>query len=296
MFQRYFRQPQDPAVFLYGTGLTLAIVGVTKYARLAGFLYLPVGAPWRIEINFVLETLISIITLAGLAAVQVPLGIAIIRYVILREVPDGTYFSGLSGRGRRFFLLTFLVYFLFQLTSLAFVPLALVHGINPIYRSDVMAMAIETPGFLVELLFAWVLVGVLASFLSASLSLKFSNFACGARLKPGGSAAPLRSVTWRLFLVYAVALAPVAVIAIAVYYAGIASYIVGHWAAVETQLSDSRVQSLAFALTRSKEYLAAYGIILVCGQFAYIIIAAGAARAYQIRVERGLSGAAEIFS
>ena len=57
--------------------------------------------------------------------------------------------SGLSGRGRRFFLLTFLVYFLFQLTSLAFVPLALVHGINPIYRSDVMAMAIETPGFLV---------------------------------------------------------------------------------------------------------------------------------------------------
>ncbi|HVR66450.1 MAG TPA: hypothetical protein VMT98_07405, partial [Verrucomicrobiae bacterium] len=27
--------------FLYGTGLTLGIVGVIKYARLAGFLYLP---------------------------------------------------------------------------------------------------------------------------------------------------------------------------------------------------------------------------------------------------------------
>ncbi len=56
------------------------------------------------------------------------------------------------------------------------------------------------------------------------------------------------------------------------------------------------VQPLAYNLLRSKEYLISYGIILVCGQFAHILIAACAARAYQIRVERGLSGAAEIFS
>ncbi|HVR66033.1 MAG TPA: hypothetical protein VMT98_05300, partial [Verrucomicrobiae bacterium] len=81
-----------------------------------------------------------------------------------------------------------------------------------------------------------------------------------------------------------------------IYYAGIAFYIFGHWAAVEMALSESSLGSLTDSILRSKEYLISYGIILVCGAFAYVLIAAAAARAYQIRVERGLSGAAEIFS
>ena len=44
-FSAIFASRKILRFFLYGTGLTLAIVGVIKYARLAGFLYLPVGAP-----------------------------------------------------------------------------------------------------------------------------------------------------------------------------------------------------------------------------------------------------------
>ncbi len=282
--------------FLYGTGLSLGIVGAIKYARLTGFLYLPVGAPWRIEINFALETLISIITLAGLAAAQAPMGIAIIRYVILREVPDGAYFSGLPGRRWRFFLLTVLVYFLFLLASLAFVPLALIHGINPIYRSDIMARAMETPGFLLEILLAWAAAGVLACMLSASLSFRFTEHACNISPQPNDASGQSRAPIWRLVLTFTVVLGPVAVATIAVYYAGIAFYIFAHWAAVESAASGSGLESLADNRLRSKEYLISNGMIVVCGAFAYVLIAAGAARAYQIRVERGLTGAAEVFS
>ena len=120
--------------------------------------------------------------------------------------------------------------------------------------------------------------------------------ACGGYLQNNDASKQSLGTTWRLVLTYAVVLCPVAVAAIVVYYAGIAFYVFGHWAAVKSAFSESGFGSLTYNILRSKEYLISYGIILVCGAFAYVLIAAGAARAYRIRVERGLSGVAEIFS
>jgi hypothetical protein len=46
----------------------------------------------------------------------------------------------------------------------------------------------------------------------------------------------------------------------------------------------------------SPQIIAATFVIWIAVMLAYVALAAAAARAYQIRVERGLSGVAEVFS
>src|SRR5262245_2757077 len=227
--------------FLYGLVISAVVVGGIRYFRLSGIPYvLTRDSAWQAEFDFTIELLFSILTLGLVAVIQAPLGIAVIRQVLMQPAPASTYFSLIHGRrGRGFCMLTFLVYLLFLAASFAFVPVALAYGMNPIYRGHFMSRAMHAPDLLLAILFAWPLASCLSGLVSAGLTFRFCSL---ARESPPSEMNP-RVPMLRVTLVYAVALVPMLVLAIAIYYAGVAAYLVQHWGVVGPALSSSKPES-----------------------------------------------------
>ncbi len=112
--------------------------------------------------------------------------------------------------------------------------------------------------------------------------------------RPGSwrqSYAETRGTVWPLFAIFLVALLPVALFCMVM-------FVIPTMAAmgIGDGVSDSAMEQELLTMLLSPAFIVAYVIAGLGYMLSFVVTAAAAARAYQIRVERGLSRVAEIFS
>jgi len=276
--------------FVYGSLLCLA--------TLSGYFYI-VGdgqSDALVSIGSRRATAVVVITVTYLllAAVAAPLGICIQRYIVLGEPPRKSYFHyAAMKRGRSYVFASLAVSTVFLATALV-----QMFADEAIFRINATTLdeAFETPRFtsaMMVLAFNLFTYGI-AALLVVRFSFAFPAIACdrpGASLRQ--SMSETRGSLWRLFFVPLIVSIPYGIVssAVLVVASSFAAYnYIGSEGFVPTP------EELYSILMSSSSFFAGLGIVFVGAMIIFIAIAAGAARAYQIRIERGLSGVAEVFS
>ena len=228
-----------------------------------------------------------------LAFALAPFGVAMQRKVLLQESPKGFYIRGaVAPPGRRFFLATLFVLAINQLITLTLVPVVyFLYGVNALnpaaltsaYRSNHAMMVTATLVTYASLLVAAVIM--------ARCSLLFPTAAVD---RPGPwfreAIREARGTTARLFWLFTLVCIP-AVIAVIV-DALVASIAF----AVPRLVAHTNPQQLRSEMIFSTPFLILYASMFVIAMLLMAVIAAGAARAYEIRVNYDMSRVAEVFS
>jgi len=279
--------------FVYGSALSIAILMVQAYSMLWTFRYLD-------QLNAdIIGIAINFGVYCALAVVQAPLGIAVQRWVLADEQPDSSYLAGALDRRGRFYLLASLAiafpYFLASQTE-SIVDLAYFGG--PLIVSESLASIDSARNYVLLLLLILTAGYVGASLISAKGAFLFPAVAISRRASVYQFLSETRGTVSRLCFVFLIALIPVTTVGL--FALGVAYQMPGtplmDALSIGDGVTNNNLDDLLLAVLRSPTNVVA----LVVGAAAYmtwfLVIAAGAARAYQIRVERGLSGVAEVFS
>jgi hypothetical protein len=275
--------------FVYGSFLCLTALGahfhVLDNGRLSGFSSLA-----DIQVT---SFVILAVTFIVLAVVAAPLGMSIQRHVVLGESPHAAYAGYVATKhGRSFVFATLAVCAIFFAAAVL-----QIFADDAIYEMNATGWdaVARTPGFTSSLivLAAQLVSYTIAALFAARLFFAFPAIACdrlGASLAQ--SIRETNGTAWRLFFVIVIVVTPYLVISF--FSLLTASTIVALNYRSEGLLPTG--QDIAAEMMSSTPFFVALGIIFIGSMTTFVAIAAGAARAYQIRVERGLSGVAEVFS
>lgn len=282
-----FRDGRLLRYFIYASALTFIITGAQLYVELEGS-WMP-GPETTGVFNLLLDPLISVAYAIAIS----PLTVALHRKLLLGETPQAAYLAAMfRGTHMRIAAVTISVYGLFFVAQLSGYPMIYVaYGVNPFNAADsAAAYAAHPMTALVVTGLAWA-VSVVAGLFSARFAFAFpaiSTNALGASLRK--SFAETRGATWRLFFIFLfILLLPLVAFIIAV---GIASvlFVTGN---PEAMGDPDRVGQM---MMLSPPFLAVYAIGFVMMMAVLVAIAAAAARAYEIKVNRGMTGVAEVFA
>jgi hypothetical protein len=228
-----------------------------------------------------------------LAFALAPFGIAMHRKVLLQESPRGFYFrAAMTRSGRRFFLAAVFVLAIYQLITLAMVPvLYFLYGINPLNRAALALAYRSNHAMMVTTMlvtYASLLVGAV---FTARCSLLFPAAALD---RPGPwfreALREARGATARLFWLFTLVCIPAV---IAFFIGVVVAALVFLLPLLPTRVNPQQVQS---EMMLSPPFLVLYASMLVIAMLLTAVIAAGAARAYEIRVNYDMSRVAEVFS
>jgi hypothetical protein len=222
-----------------------------------------------------------------------PLTVALHRKLLLGEAPRGAYFAAmLRGAEARVAAAAMAVYGLFFVAQLSAYPLIYVaYGVNPLNAADLgVAYAVEPTIALIVVPLTWS-ASLLAGLMSTRLAFAFPGIAINA---PGASLrqsyAETRGSAWRLFFIFLlILLLPFVAFVIAIGAASV-SVIVGNPEAVGDP--DRAAEMMMVSLP----FLVAYAVGVVLMMAVVVAIGAAAARAYDVTVNRGLTGVAEVFA
>lgn len=132
---------------------------------------------------------------------------------------------------------------------------------------------------------------VVAALIAARFTFAFPSIAIGA---PGASLhrslAETRGSTWRLFFIFLFAFAPPFAVFIILYLVASVVFVINHPEFV------SAPDRIVTAMMYSAPFLVIYATMFIIMMVMVAVTAAAAARAYEIRVDRGMTGVAEVFS
>jgi len=277
--------------FIYGSVMSVTMVGAEFL-----FSFDQSGGTLDFDNNYLNALMIGILSSLILAGVQTPLGIAIQRQILLGDLPQASYFSYASNPpGRRFFVSSLWVYGAYFVAAFVEVPVLAFAGINPL-DSDAVAAAQSDISLSVQLLIAIFCAYLAAAIFSVKLTFRFPEISCE---RDSGSTwhalTETRGTVIRLFMLFLLISLPIG----AIYFGAIlvAGFVyISRYIALGGSLTPETIEQIAPEMMSSTEFLIAYAVIACCMAFSFVVIAAGAARAYQIRIERGMSGVAEVFS
>jgi len=285
--------------FIYGSVLMLGIFAAEIYLSLvnAGLFSNFVSGRDALSI-FAIDVAIGLLSYILLAIVQTPLGIAIHRRVLLGDSPKGSYRGyAIGGHGSSFLIASIVIYAAFFAASLAYVPVVfLLYGVNPFDETSFSGLMISHRASILVIMSIWFFAYFAASLLSVKCAFAFPTAACGrlgALLQQ--SFAETRGSMWRLFFVFLLVFVPVVVVYLVASITAALAYVVPYLTNADAGSVGSG-EDMMMGLLLSPHIIIAGLVVFVAVMFSYVAMAAGAARAYQIRVERGLSGVAEVFS
>lgn len=284
--------------FVYGSVALLAVFGVLAYGN-ASISSLMANAGTGTNQTLVIGSsfLFGMLLYALIAAIQTPLGVAIQRYVLLGDSPKHSYFAYLNrGYGLRFFRVSIAVYAYFYIAGLLWFPIVyLAYHVSPLDQTEFSAALVANPSALTVIMLVWFISYAVASLLATRTSFAF---AIAAVERPGPTIrqgfAETRNTMWRLFFVFFLIFVPPFLVYMATAFAAIIS-IAAQPSGQALPTSDD-VERLAMSSFLSPQIIAATILTWIAIMLSYVALAAGAARAYQIRIERGMSGIAEVFS
>lgn len=274
--------------FIYASAMTFMLVGAQLYVDMGGS-WMSGPEPAMQAANLLFGLLISVAYAIAIS----PLTVALHRKLLLGETPHELYLAAMVRRTHlRVAAATVAVYGLFFLAQLSIYPMIyFVYGVNPLNAVDLTAAYEAQPTIaLVVTLLTWG-----ASLLAALVSTRFAfAFPAISMNTPGASLrqsyAETRGTTWRLFFIFLMTiLFPFLAFIVAV---GVASalFVFGN---PEAMGDPDRVGQM---MMLSPPFLAVYAIGFVMMMAVLVAIAAAAARAYEIKVNRGMTGVAEVFA
>ena len=276
--------------FVYASLLSLAVVGLQLYhvaSRLAAVAQSPTLG----------TTLLSIATgmllYVGYAAASCPFAAAVHRKILLGETPRG-YYAAAATRAMqlRFLLATIAVYALFFVAPLVSnLALYLIFGLNPFDPLEVSRGYAAQPIIAVVVLPLSLLSYVLAALIAARFTFAFPGIAIerpDASLRR--SFAETRGSTWRLFFIFLFTFALPFAIFFILYVVASIVFVISHPDLL------SAPERMGTAMVYSAPFLVVYAAMFIIMMLMTAVMAAAAARAYEIRVEGGMTGVAEVFS
>jgi hypothetical protein len=284
-----FRDGKLFRYFIYASALTLILTGGHLYLELGDSLISrPATSATQIG-KLLLGLLISVVY----AIATSPLTVALHRKLLLGETPDDAYLAAMvRGTQIRIAAVTMAVYGLFFVAQLSAYPIIYVaYGVNPLNAADLEAV------FAAEPMIAFVIMALTwgASLFAGLVSTRFAfAFPAISTNAPGASLlksyAETRGAMWRLFFIFLlILLPPFVAVVIAI---GVASvlFVIGDPASMSDPDRVSEMMML------SPPFLVIYAIGFVLMMAIIVAIGAATARAYEIRVNRGMTGVAEVFA
>jgi hypothetical protein len=279
--------------FVYGSVLSIAVLGAEFY-----LLYWS-GMNLSESTANILALIMPLMTYVALTAVQTPLGIAIQRRLLLGDVPTRSYAAyATDRRGINYGIVLLAICAFYALASLIEIPVALVVFGEPFAPADTQGDDMKFTAFSSFMALAWTVVFACASWMSAKCAFIFPAVACDRPESWRQFYDETRGNVWVLFAVFVFALLPVALLCFVVFVAAFVSSLSPLMAAMNLGegASEAAMEQALSSILVSPAFIVAYAIAGVGYMLSFIVTAAGAARAYQIRVEGGMSGVAEVFS
>jgi hypothetical protein len=228
---------------------------------------------------------------------QTPLGVVFQRHMLLGESPRHPYFAYWAiGYAQRFFWASAVIYGFFFVAGLIQSPIILLlYRTDPFDQVAVSTLFATTPSALLVFLLTYAASVLGASLLAARASLAFPIAAAD---RPGSalrqSFVESRGAMWRLFFVFALIYAP----AFVAYFIAImivtVTFVIQNPGMVQS--GTDPFGAMSPGIFTSPSFIIGAIIGLIAFTLSQVAMVAAAARAYQIRVERGLSGVADVFS
>ncbi len=272
--------------FTYASVLSLPIVGIQYVVQ--------EGGTWQVATPALqaLQPLFDLLTYAAYAMILSPLTAAIYRKLLLDEAPRQFYFAAMFRTPElHLSVATTAVFALFFIAELTAYPVIyLLYGLNPFDPLEMSRRYAAQPTIAVIVAAATCIAYVVAALAATRFTFAFPAIATRA---PGASLrqsyADTRGSTWRLFFIFLlIFLFPFLIFIGAVAGASVA-FAIGNPEAMRTpEASEMMMVSPLFLIIYALMFLAMMAMVAVT--------AAAAARAYEIRVNRGMTGVAEVFA
>lgn len=279
--------------FVYGSVLSIAVLGAEGYFIFWATMNLSERA------SDILAIVIAFVGYIAMTAVQTPLGIAIQRRILLGDIPSRSYVAyALDHRGRNYAFVLLLICGFYFLASLIEIPVSLLVYGQPFASAEALEEDTTFAAYSTLMSLAWIVTIAVASLMSAKCAFMFPAVACD---RPGSwrqAYAETRGIVWALFVIFLVACLPVALLYAVIFAAAFIASLSPMMAelGLGDGVSDSAMEQAMTAMLQSPAFIVACVIAGLGYMLSFVVTAAAAARAYQIRVERGLTGAAEVFS
>ncbi|HVR66449.1 MAG TPA: hypothetical protein VMT98_07400 [Verrucomicrobiae bacterium] len=279
--------------FVYGSVLSIAALGAEIY-----FLF---STPMNLSEHAtnILALVIPFVTYIAMTAVQTPLGIAMQRRILLGDIPSRSYVAyAVDQRGRNYAFVLLLICGFYFLASLIEIPVTLLVYGQPFTPAEIQDDDTAVATYSSLLLLAWVVTFAVASLMSAKCAFMFPAVACD---RPGSwrqAYAETRGIVWPLFVVFLVAFLPVALLYMVIFGVAFIASLSPIMAvlALGEGVPESATEQMIISMLQSPAFIIAYVIAGLGYMLSFVVTAAAAARAYQIRIERGMSGVADVFS
>src|SRR5262245_58025305 len=277
--------------FVYGSVLWISLIGYEFYDSFSSTTAVMRGGAGRPIIG---DIIIAILFAVAIAAVQTPMCIALQRRVLLGEAPKQFYFAHLlSQAGSRYLLATFLVQAFFLGASLSQYPVIMLFGHDPTDPVALSTAMSDDPTFLWTVVLELLAAYLAAAWFAVRLTFAFPEIACDRwRGSVWLHLAETKGTNARLFFLFILILLPIPVLYVMLSLIAVIVFVVRHMAAG----GDATSSDFLINMFSSTEIIVATIVLVLGVAVSWAAVAAGAARAYQIRVERGLSGLAEVFS
>jgi hypothetical protein len=279
--------------FVYGSVLSIAVLGAEVYLMF----WIVVSLSERA--SDILALLIPFVAYIAITAVQTPLGIVLQRRILLGDFPSRSYVAyAVDHRGRNYAFVLLLICGFYFLASLIEIPMNLLFFGQPFVPAEIPVEDITYATYAMLMLLAWVVTFAIASVMSAKCAFMFPAVACE---RPGSwrqAYGETRGIVWPLFAVFLIAFLPVlllfAIVSVGAFIASLSPFM--ETLSIGDGVSDLATEQAMHSMLLSPVFIVAYIFAGLAYMLSFVVTAAAAARAYQIRVERGLSGVAEIFS
>jgi hypothetical protein len=272
--------------FIYASVLSLPIVGIQYVVQ--------EGGTWQVATPALqaLQPLFGLLTYAAYAMILSPLTAAIYRKLLLDEAPRGFYFAAMFRTPElHLSVATTAVFALFFIAELSAYPVIyLLYGLNLFDPLEMSRRYAAQPTIAAIVAVATCIAYVVAALAATRFTFAFPAIATrvrGASLRQ--SYAETRGSTWRLFFIFLlIFLFPFLVFIGAVAGASVA-FVIGNPEAMRTPEASEMMMV-------SPLFLIIYALMFLAMMVMVAVTAAAAARAYEIRVNRGMSGVAEVFA
>jgi len=223
-----------------------------------------------------------------------PFAAAMHRKILLGETPRGYYATAATRAMQlRFLSATIAVYALFFVAPLLRdLALYWIFGLNPFDPLEVSRGYAANPAIAAVIL----PLSLLSYFIAALIATRFTFAFPGIAIeRPDASLrrsfAETRGSTWRLFFIFLFTFALPFAIFIILYVAASIVFVISH----PDLLSAPERMGAAVAYS-SAPFLVVYAAMFIIMMVMTAVTAAAAARTYEIRVNRGMTGVAEVFT
>ncbi|HZF34590.1 MAG TPA: hypothetical protein VE914_12380 [Candidatus Angelobacter sp.] len=277
-------------IYIYASLLSLIVLGLNLYhvaSRLASMA--EPQTPGMTLLNIAVGMLLYV----AYAAAIYPYAVAVHRKILLGETPRDYYAAAAMRRTQlRFLLATIAVYAVFFVAPFVNnLGVYLIYDLNPFDAPAVSRAYTARPAIAAVVGILSLLSYVGAALISARFTFAFPSIAIetpDASLRR--SLAETRGSTWRLFFIFLLTFALPFTIFIILYVAATVVFLINHPELVRSP------NMIASAMLYSPPFLVLFATMFIMSMVMIAVTAAAAARAYEIRVDRGMTRVAEVFS